>query len=392
LLQAQKDYNLGNLSRLYHGSNMTFPYPPQAAIAIALLSSVALALSIVLTKHWHGRHSLDSSTGVQKIHSDPTPRIGGLAVLTGMILAWVIAPPAVGKLLGWILLASLPAFLFGMAEDFTKSIGVIARLSATFGSGLFAVLLGDVLIERVDVPLLDLLLSVPALATLFTVLAIAGLCHAVNLIDGYNGLSTGSFLISLVGLGMIAQVQGDTELVHLSVLMGAAALGFFLLNFPFGKLFLGDSGAYLLGFLLSCLSVLLVNRNPAVSPWAAVLACSYPIIETLFTILRRLASDSALAAPDRQHLHSLIGALLSARLPQLAQGWWPHVGVCLLIWPFVALGAWLGWQCSSSTPILIGSFTCLSMCYAVAYWQLAAHARRELAPTQPSPEQVTVEL
>ncbi|NCY08303.1 MAG: glycosyl transferase, partial [Betaproteobacteria bacterium] len=101
-----------------------------------MLSSVALALSIVLTKHWHGRHSLDSSTGVQKIHSDPTPRIGGLAVLTGMILAWVIAPPAVGKLLGWILLASLPAFLFGMAEDFTKSIGVIARLSATFGSGL----------------------------------------------------------------------------------------------------------------------------------------------------------------------------------------------------------------------------------------------------------------
>jgi UDP-N-acetylmuramyl pentapeptide phosphotransferase/UDP-N-acetylglucosamine-1-phosphate transferase len=370
---------------------MTFPYPSQAAIAIALLSSVALAVSIVLTKHWHGRHSLDSDTGVQKIHSDPTPRIGGLAVLVGMVLAWVIATPAVAKHLGWILIASLPAFLFGMAEDFTKSIGVTERLSATFASGLLAVSLGDLSIVRVDVPLIDLLLTVGPFAALFTVFAIAGLCHAVNLVDGYHGLSTGSFLISLVGLGLIAHTQADAEMVQLCVLIGAAALGFFVLNFPFGKLFLGDSGAYLLGFLLGCLSVLLVTRNPVLSPWAAVLACSYPIIETLFSILRRLAFDRALAQPDRQHLHSLIGAHLCARFPYFAQGCLPHVGVCLLIWPFVALGAWLGWQCSTSTPILIVAFACLSLCYGVVYWNLNSLVRREMASNTAQPEQVTNE-
>ncbi len=358
---------------------MMFSHPPQAAIVIALASSVALAISIVLTKHWHGRHSLDSHNGVQKIHSDPTPRIGGLAVLVGLLLAWVVASPAVGKMLGWILLASLPAFLFGMAEDFTKSIGVFERLTATFGSGMLAVQLGEFMLIRVDVPLIDPLLTLTPFAVVFTAFAIAGLCHAVNLVDGYHGLSTGSFLISLGSLGMIAHVQGDAELVQLCVLLGAAALGFFLLNFPFGKLFLGDSGAYLLGFLLGCLSVLLVTRHPGVSPWAAVMACSYPIIETLFSMLRRLAVSRSLAEPDRQHLHSLIGARLCARFPYLAHGCLPHVGVCLTIWPFVLIGAWLAWQFSSVTPVLITGFTVLSLCYGVVYWNLASLARREPA-------------
>ncbi len=371
---------------------MTFPYPSQAAIAIALLSSFALAVSIVLTKHWHGEHSLDSNTGIQKIHSDPTPRIGGLAVLTGMALAWIIVTPPVAQLLGWILLASLPAFMFGMAEDFTKSIGVAERLSATFASGVLAVFLGGLSIVRVDVPIIDVLLTVGPFAALFTVFAIAGLCHAVNLVDGYHGLSTGSFLISLGGLGLIAHGQGDAELVQLCLLIGASALGFFLLNFPFGKLFLGDSGAYLLGFLLGCLSVLLVTRNPALSPWAAVLACSYPIIETLFSILRRFAFDRALAQPDRQHLHSLIGAHICARFPYLAQGFFPHIGVCLLVWPFVMLGAWLGWQCSTSTPILILAFASLSLCYGVVYWNLSSLVRRDLAASASQPEQAAKEV
>ena len=100
--------------------------------SVALLSGVAL----VQSKHLHGKYSLDYDTGVQKFHTHPTPRVGGLAILAGFIVAWFFSTGEARTLLALIGLTGLPALGFGMAEDITNKVGVKWRLLATIFSGL----------------------------------------------------------------------------------------------------------------------------------------------------------------------------------------------------------------------------------------------------------------
>ncbi|MBK7655484.1 MAG: glycosyltransferase family 4 protein, partial [Betaproteobacteria bacterium] len=95
----------------------------------------------------------------------------------------------------------------------------------------------------------------------FTAFAIAGLSNPINIIDGFNGLASGAVLISLASLGLIAFQVNDLDLMRMCFILSGATLGFVVLNFPFGKIFLGDGGAYLLGFTLAWTSVLLLLRN-----------------------------------------------------------------------------------------------------------------------------------
>lgn len=93
---------------------------------------------MVVTKRWHGALTMDFTDGIQKFHTAPTPRVGGIPIVLGLALAWVQTPDEVQDLLTPILLAGMPAFLFGVAEDITKRVGVMQRLLATMASGLLA--------------------------------------------------------------------------------------------------------------------------------------------------------------------------------------------------------------------------------------------------------------
>ena len=274
-----------------------------------LLFSLAIALLIVWTQRWHGALTLDSTSGVQKMHAQSTPRIGGVAIAAALILAWVMSPltPATHDYLGGLLLAGAPIFIFGLIEDLTKRVSVLTRLIAALLSGVLAYYFADILIVRLDIPFLDFALKHLWLALPLTVFAITGLTNATNLIDGFNGLASGTIIISSIAVAAIAHQVGDPTLSQFAGLVAAASFGFFLVNFPLGKIFLGDSGAYILGFLLACLIIALPMRNPAVSAWASLLLCSYPVIETLFSIYRRTINPSnGLGAPDSRHLHHLI--------------------------------------------------------------------------------------
>ncbi|MCW5649321.1 MAG: glycosyltransferase family 4 protein [Ramlibacter sp.] len=318
--------------------------------AASFLSSVAL----VATKSSHGHFSLDSTIGIQKVHGTPTPRIGGVAIALGLIACVALNAPA-SPLLLLMLLASIPAFAMGLWEDVTKRVPVYARLLATMVSGILGWWLTDTSLTRVNVPGLDWLLMFGPLSVLFTAFAVSGAANAVNIIDGFNGLASGSVLVALAALGMIAAQAGDTELVHLCLLVGAVAAGFLMVNFPFGKIFLGDGGAYLLGFLMGWIAVMLPMRNPSVSVWATLLACAYPIVETGFSIVRRRRHHRSPGAADRLHLHSLVnrrvirrwlpgasvlrinsttGAVMwvGALLPAVPAMVWPEQSLVLALW------------------------------------------------------------
>ncbi len=276
--------------------------------------------------HAHLTHD-DVGTGPQKFHAVPVPRIGGVAILTGLLLAGVTLPSAQQPFLtnefGYLILAGMPAFAGGIAEDATKKVNVLTRLFATMlAAAAGAWLLGGVL-TRLDVPGIDALLLWTPLAIAFTVFAVSGVTNAINIIDGYNGLAGGYAVLVLAALAWVAAQVGDAFLMTAALAMIGALLGFLVWNYPRGRIFLGDGGAYLVGFWLAELSVLLVVRHPGVSPWFPLLLLVYPVFETLFSIYRRkVLRGRSPGRPDGLHLHHLIymrlvRAFVGSRNPNL---------------------------------------------------------------------------
>jgi UDP-N-acetylmuramyl pentapeptide phosphotransferase/UDP-N-acetylglucosamine-1-phosphate transferase len=276
------------------------------------LISFILTWLLVRYKRLHTRFSGDSDlSGVQKFHVLIVPRVGGVSIFLGIFLALCLRyfeNSEVG-LFGLLLVAcSLPAFLFGLIEDLTKKVGVKVRLLATLVSAGLAgyflnAWLGSVQVLGID----NLILAYPLVAVSITCFAVGGVANAFNIIDGYNGLSSMVAIIILSGIAYVAFQVNDYPIMIAALAMIGALMGFLIFNYPRGAIFLGDGGAYFVGFWIAELSVLLTAHHPEVSKWFPLLLCLYPIFETVFTIYRRVVlQKSHPGMPDALHLHQLI--------------------------------------------------------------------------------------
>jgi UDP-N-acetylmuramyl pentapeptide phosphotransferase/UDP-N-acetylglucosamine-1-phosphate transferase len=314
---------------------------------LGFLCSLAACLILVATRRWHGRFTNDSVEGVQKFHRDPTPRIGGVGLAVAFLAVWPFLPEDLVRIWGVVGLAGLPALVFGLAEDLTRRVGVRWRLGATMVSGLIFALLTGYVVGKVNLPGVDWLLGFWFVALLFTAFAMGGVANAVNIIDGFNGLAAGALVIMFGAFAWVGHQLGDGLVTGLALLYAGLVLGFLVVNFPFGKLFLGDGGAYFGGFLLATLGVLLPARNPETSAWAAILICAYPVIETLASIARKSRRErSSVSRPDRVHFHMLAYRRYARRL--VRQGGSVHLRN-----PATSLVAWI-------FPLLTAGFVVLS--------------------------------
>ncbi|WP_428419970.1 MraY family glycosyltransferase [Methylibium sp.] len=275
-------------------------------------ASAALTLLVVRSGRKHFRFSADHDlSGPQKFHARPVPRVGGIGIVGGLALGtallWWLRGDAVGQYAALLLLCGVPAFGAGLAEDLTKRVSAAWRLVATALAALLAVLLLDASITRTDLWGLDWVASFTAGAAFLAVFAVAGIANAVNIIDGFNGLASMCVMMMLLAITYVANQVGDSTIALLGLAGAGAVLGFFVWNYPAGLIFLGDGGAYFLGFYLSELSILLLHRNPQVSPLFPLLMAIYPVFETLFSMYRRrVVRGRAMGIPDGVHLHSLI--------------------------------------------------------------------------------------
>ena len=277
---------------------------------VAFAISAMVMVFILLTQGWHGRWSYDSVKGVQKTHQGKVPRIGGVALFIAMLLTGTQISSASQEILNTVLIFTAIAFSFGLLEDLTKKVSVAIRLWATLLPGVFAYFLTGYSLNYFGIAPIDWVLQWTVLSVLFTAFCISGITHAINMIDGYNGLAGWSSVWILLGLWAISTACGDQELALISLIFVGAIAGFLALNWPWGKVFLGDGGSYFLGSSIACLCVLLVVRNPSVSPFACLMLCSYPVIEALYSIWRRVKNKKKSGKPDRLHLHQLIGEKL----------------------------------------------------------------------------------
>jgi UDP-N-acetylmuramyl pentapeptide phosphotransferase/UDP-N-acetylglucosamine-1-phosphate transferase len=154
---------------------------------------------------------------------------------------------------------------------------------------------------------LDWLLQFTVVSFLMSIFAMAGAANAINIIDGYNGLASVVSAMIFAGLAYVSFYLGDRLILVAAVGMLGAIAGFLIWNYPRGLIFLGDGGAYFIGFMIGALSVLMLARHPHVSPWFPLLLCIYPVFETLFSIYRKkLVRGKSPGAPDGVHLHMLV--------------------------------------------------------------------------------------
>ena len=274
----------------------------------ALFGSFAVSVLIVVLGKAYFRFSSLEKRGyeVQTSHVGLTPRIGGIAILSGCVYGWYGTENFSSNYLGYIILSGIPVLTLGLLDDFYFKISPIYRLMGASISSVIAIILLQTWIDRVDIIFVDQLFLLAPFAVLFTIFATTGVTHSFNLIDGLNGLSLGISLATAFFLTVIAWVTSDALVVLLCLVFFLSSLGLFLLNFPWGKIFLGDGGAYFQGHCLSWIAILLIVRNSEITAWAILLIFFWPVVETVFSIYRRMNEKKSASVADREHFHQLV--------------------------------------------------------------------------------------
>jgi UDP-N-acetylmuramyl pentapeptide phosphotransferase/UDP-N-acetylglucosamine-1-phosphate transferase len=272
--------------------------------ALAFLICAAVVLLRSRFPRLSGRR--DDLRAVQSMHTRLTPRVGGVAIFGALGLSVIFAPVSISGPYAKFVLATSFLFVVGLAEDLGFHMSPRRRMLAAMGASLLAIWLLGVWLPRAGIPGFDLLVAHWVVGVPLTLLVTAGISNGFNLIDGVNGLASLTAIVAAVALSQIAALAGYTVMVHLAMMLAAAIFGFFLLNYPFGQIFLGDAGAYTLGFVLSWFGISVLINAPGASPWALLLILFWPVADTMLAIYRRFRSKADVAAPDRLHVHQMV--------------------------------------------------------------------------------------
>lgn len=285
---------------------------------VAIVFVVAFCLTAIIwgTRRWQTAAMVRRGDlgAVQSSHSVPTPRLGGVAIVAALSLGSFLLPGELGNATSLLLLCLAPIFAGGLWEDIGKGVSPRGRMACAALSTLLAAAVFGVWVDRVGVPGVDWALGFAPVGIAFTIFAVVGVTNAFNLIDGINGLSMSVSIMVAAALGYVAVAHGVFELAQISALVISALGGFLFINYPFGKVFLGDAGAYSVGFVLASLAVALMHFAPDVSPAAVLLIFFWPVADTVLAIYRRRLRGRPSDEPDRLHFHQLIMRALEISL------------------------------------------------------------------------------
>ena len=288
-------------------------------LLLAFLSFCTSLVAVMLVRRWCRRHAHNYAADMpQRFHLGAVPRLGGVGMHAGWLAGLTAA--AVVQRLGLFIGVSLDAQIYaaffvivslvvlvGAVEDASQRVPVRLRLGLTAMVGVMAVWWLGAGVPRLGVPWLDTWWTAwPMLGMFLAVLAIMGLPHAFNIIDGYNGLAGSVAVLIGLALAHVAMKVGDRQMAAISICMVASTLGFLFWNYPRGLIFAGDGGAYLWGIVIALVSILLVQRHGQISPWFPALLLIYPVWETLFSVYRKLVRGDSPGMADALHLHQLI--------------------------------------------------------------------------------------
>jgi UDP-GlcNAc:undecaprenyl-phosphate/decaprenyl-phosphate GlcNAc-1-phosphate transferase len=340
---------------------------------VSFISSLIATLIIIKTERLHHKLSHDHDLiGVQKFHELPVSRIGGLALVVGLIIGgyyFASRNDETMHFMYWAGIAAIPVFVGGLAEDFFKRVSARSRLILAFLSASIAYYELDPGLKVINWEWFDsTILALPGVSLALTLVMVGGVAHATNIIDGFNGLLNGFALLSLFVFGSISYQTGDLTLLSTIIIMAGSLSGLFLFNYPKGLIFTGDGGAYLIGFLLAIISLLILKRNPEVSPWFPLLVMIYPVFETIFSIYRKkFLRGMSPGIPDGIHLHMLIYKRVVPRFGAFARKH-PNPSTSPIIWGFSLLSLVPSFFWWKETWVMILGVVVFCVVYVVFYF------------------------
>ena len=302
---------------------ITEPLLMQSYASLFFISFTLCLVIILASGYGFSRRATLDETAIQSAHSGFVPRVGGMAIYISII--GLIPLMSIGFIpisvvfnlnaneITWLIVSAAPVFAVGLAEDFGYTMSPKARLIASAISSLVALLVFGVWLSSLGIPGIDALLMFAPFSIIFTIFATVGVVNAFNLIDGLNGLSSYVTISVAFSLSIIAFSADNAQIAIFLVLIIASVLGFLVLNFPIGKIFLGDGGADALGHLLVWSAILLIGNEAKVSSFAILLIFFWPVADTILAIWRRWKLGNPTDHPDRLHFHQLTMRFLEIR-------------------------------------------------------------------------------
>lgn len=264
---------------------------------------VAFLLSLVLTPlvgKLAFKIGATDKPNARKVHSKLMPRMGGLAIFLSFMTTFIIFSDELMKYFP-LLIGAIVIIIVGIADDIYE-LRAAPKFLGQILAALIIVFWGGLEVKFINLPfggeLQFGMLSIP-----ITILWIVAIINAINLIDGLDGLAGGVSSIALITIAIMAVMKNDIFVALVALIVTGATLGFLKYNFHPAKIFMGDTGAMFLGYIIAVLSLLGFKNVTMISLIVPVIILGVPISDTFFAIIRRLVNKTPISAPDRSHLH-----------------------------------------------------------------------------------------
>ena len=351
----------------------------QSYATLFFVSFILCLIIILSTGYGFSRRGEIDEKAIQSAHTGLVPRVGGLAIYIGILvliplLSFGFIPLSVvfdfnTEQLTLLILSAAPVFSVGLAEDLGYSMSPKARLVASAVSSLVVILFFKMWLTKLGIPVVDQLLMFAPVGILFTIFATVGVVNAFNLIDGLNGLSSYVTVSVAFSLSIIAFQAGNTQISIFLVLIVASVLGFMAWNFPMGKIFLGDCGAYALGHLLVWSAIILFNVATEVSAFAILLVFFWPVADTVLAIWRRWRLGVPTYRPDQLHFHQVVMRLLEIKFLGFTKRKISNPITTVILLPFISLPQFLGVAFSQNEKLTIFFTITLAVLFVFTYFR-----------------------
>ena len=248
----------------------------------------------------------NNSKQVQDIHFGNPPRLGGFVILILFFLCQIFYIKELNPLFFISIIILLPAIL----EDFKIRIKPIFRLFAILTASLI-IIMNFPGLPQFEFGILNTVFNNRIFQIIFFTIAMATVINGQNIIDGSHGLSAMSSMAIFACILSLGFALNDQIVIEYSLIVLVLILGFLIFNYPFGYIFLGDTGSYFLGFLASYFVIHIFSKYPEIPSWSAVTILFYPTLEVLFSYFRKIIQNKSPFMPDNLHLHIKIYYLLS---------------------------------------------------------------------------------
>jgi UDP-GlcNAc:undecaprenyl-phosphate GlcNAc-1-phosphate transferase len=339
-----------------------------AAGALALIISIVMMPLVILVAHQRRWFDIPNE---RKIHTDPIPRLGGIGLFFGLVISSVAVPLILPALFpdSWpvsysvryvpVFSAFCLIFVLGLVDDFHN-----LRAELKFSLQIAAAVLitvGGFTISVIRIPGLPEL-SLGIFAYPITALWIVTISNAINLVDGIDGLAGGITGFSALSLGVMCLLQGQVMPALVAFSLLGAVLGFLAFNLPPARIFMGDSGSLLLGFVLAVIPLMGgAGSTSIVDLFAPATVLLIPIIDTIAAIARRMRARRPIYKPDRDHIHHKLLALglNETAILLILYGWCAYAGIAAVVSLFLRRG--------QAALLLAAVWATASLAYAVLH-------------------------